>query len=63
MTFGLAEDGSRCNEGEEVAALSKAVHSERIASCNSSTCIDRLFVSTDVSTDAKEDQGQFQGEQ
>ena len=33
-----------------------------IASGSSSTYIDRLFVSADVSTDAEEDQGQFQGE-
>ena len=34
-----------------VAALSRAVTSEPIASCSSSTSIDRLFVVADVSTD------------
>ena len=78
--FGRSEDESSCAEGEnvqayrgprviapeEVAALSRAVSLEPIASCNSNASIDRLFVSTDiftgVSTDDEEDKGQFQGE-
>ena len=55
--------GPRVRAPEEVAALSRAVTSEPLASSSSSsTSVDRLFVSADVSTDAEEDQGQFQGE-
>ena len=44
-------------------ALSRGVTSEPIASCSSCTSINRLiFVSSDVTSDAVEDQGQFQGE-
>ena len=46
---------------EEVAVLSRAVTSEYIASCSSSTSVDNIFCSANVSTDAEEDQGQFQG--
>ena len=73
--FGLSEDESSCDEGEEVhayrgprvmfplevAALTRAVTSEPIASGCSSASVDRLFVSACVSTDAEEDQGQFCG--
>ena len=41
---------------EEVAAR---CHSEPIARSNSSSSVDRLFGSADVSTIAEEDQGQF----
>ena len=74
--LGFSEDESSCGEGEEahvyqgprviapeeVVALSRAVTSEPIASYSSSVSVDRLFVSADVSTDAEEDQGLFQGE-
>ena len=74
--FSLSEDESSCDEGEdihayrgpsviapeEIAALSRAVStSEPVASSCSSTSVDRLFVSVDVSTDAEEDQGEFRG--
>ena len=42
--------------------MSTAVTSELIADGGSSASVDKLFVSADVSTDAEEDQGQFQGE-
>ena len=72
--FGLSEDESSCDKGEEVhayrgprviapeevAALSRTVTSEPIASCSSSASVDRLYVSADVSNIAEEDQGQFQ---
>ena len=41
----------------QVAALSRAVTSEPIASCSSSGSVDRLIVSTDISTNAEGDQG------
>ena len=45
-----------------MAGLSRAVASESIASCSSrSASVDRIFVSANVSTNAEEDQGQFQG--
>ena len=43
-----------------VAALSSVVTSEHIASCSSSASVDWAYLS-DVSTNAEEDQGQFQG--
>ena len=67
--FGSSENGSKGEErgprfiaSEEVAALSRAVTSESMASGSSSASLDRLFASADVSTGAEEDQGQFQGE-
>ena len=44
---------------EDVTALRRAATSEPIASSSSSASVDGLFVSADVSTDAEEDQGQF----
>ena len=35
---------------------------QHLASCSSSTSVDGVFDSSDVFTDAEEDQGQFQGE-
>ena len=46
---------------EEVVALNRAVTSEPIASGSSGSSVGGLFVSADVSTDAEEDQEQFQG--
>ena len=75
--FSLSGDDSSCDEGEKIAALSRAVTSEPLASGSSSsseqssepiasgsrsTSVDRLFVSANVSTDTEEDQGQFHGE-
>ena len=67
--FSLSEDESSCDKGKgvyayrgsrviarkKVAALSRTVSSEPIASGSSSTSVDKLFVSADVSADAEED--------
>ena len=52
--------GPRVIAPEKVAAVSRAITSE--PSSSSSASVDRLFGSADVSTDAEEDQGQFQSE-
>ena len=57
-----AYQGPRVIAPVEVTTLSRAVTSEPIAGGSSSASVDRVFVSADVSTDAEEDQGQFQGE-
>ena len=73
--FGFSEDESSCDEGEEVlvyrgprvkapeevAGQSSAVTSETMAGSRSGASVDRLFVSADVSINAKEDQEEFQG--
>ena len=51
--FGLTEDESSCDEEAVTSALKAG------GSCSAS--VDRLFVSSGVSTDAEEAQGQFQG--
>ena len=53
--------GPRVIAPEEVATLSRTVTCEPLASCSSSASVDSLFVSADISTDAEEDQGLFQG--
>ena len=53
--------GWRIIAPREVATLGRTVTSEPIASGNSAS-VDRLFVSADISSDAEEDQGEFQGE-
>ena len=60
--FNLSEDESSCDEGEGVHAcrgprLVAAVTSECIASSSAS-----IYINTEVSTDAEDDQGQFQGQ-
>ena len=51
----LAYQGPRVIAPDELAAMSRAVTCEPITSGSSSTSVDRLFVSADISTDAEED--------
>ena len=62
MTKVYANRGPRVVAPEKVAALSRAITSEPIASSSSSASIYGLFIGAGVSTDAEEDQEQFQGE-
>ena len=74
--FGLSENESICDDGEEVhaylgqtvvapeevAVLSRAVISEPIVSGSRSAFVEAPFVDDNVSTDAEENQEQSQGE-
>ena len=74
--FGLSENESICDDGEDVhaylgqrviapeelAALSRAVISEPIVSGSRSAFVEAPFVDDNVSTDAEENQEQSQGE-
>ena len=74
--FGLSENESICDDGEdvhaylgqrvvapeEVAALSRAVISEPRVSGSRSAFLEAPFVDDNVSTDAEENQEQSQGE-